>query len=42
MAALTVERRAALRSSGEVVREGVRLKELQYHFITYRSKVAGW
>ena len=37
MAALTVERRAALRSSGEVVR----LKELQYHFITYRSKVAG-
>jgi len=39
MAALTVERRAALRSSGEVIREVVRLKELQYHFITYRSKV---
>ena len=39
MAELVLERRAALRSNGERIREVVRLKELQHHFISYRSKV---
>lgn len=39
MAELVLERRAGLRSTGERIREVVRLKELQHHFISYRSKV---
>jgi len=39
MAEVVLERRAALRSNGEKIREVVRLKELQHHFISYRSKV---
>ena len=39
MAELVLERRAGLRSNGERIREVVRLKELQHHFISYRSKV---
>ena len=41
MAEVVLERRAALRSNGEKIREVVRLKELQHHFISYRSKVFG-
>ena len=39
MAELVLERRAGLRSNGARIREVVRLKELQHHFISYRSKV---
>ena len=39
MAELVLERRAGLRSNAERIREVVRLKELQHHFISYRSKV---
>jgi len=39
MAEVVLERRAGLRSTGERIREVVRLKELQHHFISYRSKV---
>ena len=31
-----------MRSNGERIREVVRLKELQHHFISYRSKVGDW
>jgi hypothetical protein len=39
MAGVMVERRAAVRSQGEDVRQLVQLKELQHHFVGYRSKL---
>ena len=40
MAAVNLERRAAVRESREAIRQLVNLKELQHHFVSYRSKVA--
>ena len=39
MAQVNLERRAAVRSSREAIREVVQLKELQHNFVCYRSKV---
>lgn len=39
MAAVNLERRAAVRESREAIRQLVNLKELQHHFVSYRSKV---
>ena len=42
MAAVNLERRAAVRESREAIRQLVNLKELQHHFVSYRSKVINY
>lgn len=39
MATVNLERRAAVRENREAIRQLVNLKELQHHFVSYRSKV---
>ena len=42
MAQLNLDRRAAVKSNGEALRNLLQLKELQNHFVSYRSKVGAF